>query len=107
MSNYTNSVRKATDALEKAEQQLLTAKERLAAVRTHNGQGGYSVTVNGVVIAVSVCDRHTYQGTLLRGREMIHLGALKALGAEVSAAESNLKHCAAALLAAAAGGNND
>lgn len=50
-----------------------------------------SVTVNGVTVAVSTCDNRTYQGTLIRGREMIHLGALKALGAELQTAANHVR----------------
>ncbi|MEK2607737.1 hypothetical protein WLF18_01265 [Pseudomonas shirazensis] len=80
----------AAQSLEKAEAAHKLAADRLAAVRGHCGQSGYSVTVNGVTVAVSECDRRTYQGTLIRGREMIHLGALKALGAELDAAEKRV-----------------
>ncbi|MDH1548657.1 MULTISPECIES: hypothetical protein [Pseudomonas] len=91
MSQYTDAVVSAAQALEKAEAAHKVAAERLAAVRNHCGQRGYSVTVNGVTVAVSECDSRTYQGKLIRGREMIHLGALKALGAELDAAEKRVQ----------------
>jgi hypothetical protein len=91
MSKFTEAVTEAVKALELAEKSYQVATDRLAAVRGHNGQGGYSVTVNGVSVAVSVCDSRTYQGTLIRGREMIHLGALKALGAELQTAADRVK----------------
>ncbi|MCO7634095.1 hypothetical protein NJF54_19935 [Pseudomonas guariconensis] len=90
MSKYTEAIVQAAQGLEKAEAAHKVAAERLAAVRNHCGQRGYSVTVNGVTVAVSECDSRTYQGTLIRGREMIHLGALKALGAELDAAEKRV-----------------
>lgn len=93
MSEFTEAVKLAVAKLEAAEQSCQKAKDRLSAVRAHNGQGGYSVTVNGVSVAVSTCDSKTYQGTLIRGREMIHLGALKALGAELQAAEDRVREC--------------
>ncbi|CAE6906123.1 conserved protein of unknown function [Pseudomonas marincola] len=97
MSEYTESIKKAADALDLAEQAFALATNRLATVRCHNGQSGYSVTVNGVTVAVSQCDSRTYQGTLIRGREMIHLGALKALGAEVQTAADRVRDCRAYL----------
>lgn len=105
MSKYTEAVMKAVEVLERAEAAHKVAVERLATVRGHAGQRGYAVTVNGVRVDVSECDSRTYQGTLIRGREMIHLGALKALGAElqtaadrVKAAKANLTRIAAAAL---------
>ncbi len=100
MGKYLDGVRMAADALEKAEAAYAIAKDRLATVRNHNGQGGYSVTVNGVTVAVSECDSRTYQGTLIRGREMIHLGALKALGAQLDVCANRVKAARANLLAA-------
>ena len=76
-------VQKADDALQAALRDLNT-------VRALNGQQGYAVTVNGVRIDVAAMDRRTYEAKLLRGREMIHLGALKALGARVDAATETL-----------------
>jgi len=92
MSKFTEAVTEAVKALELAEKTYQVATERLATVRGHAGQNGYSITVNGVTVAVSACDsRNNYQGTLIRGREMIHLGALKALGAELQAAADRVK----------------
>lgn len=93
MSKYTEAITEAVKALELAEKSHQTAAERLATVRGHAGQSGYSVTVNGVTVAVSTCDSRTYQGTLIRGREMIHLGALKALGAELQTAADRVRDC--------------
>ena len=90
MSKYTDEVKKAADGLEQAEIFLSSARGRLNTVRGHKGQEGYSVSVNGVTVAVSKMDGRSYQGTLIRGREMIHLGALKALGAEVQEAEESV-----------------
>lgn len=98
MSKYTEAITEAVKALELAEKSHQIATERLATVRGHAGQSGYSVTVNGVTVAVSTCDsRNNYQGTLIRGREMIHLGALKALGAELQAAADRVRSCRAHL----------
>lgn len=99
MSTYTEAVTEAVKALESAEKSYLIAQDRLATVRGHAGQNGYSVSVNGVTVAVSICDSRTYQGTLIRGREMIHLGALKALGAELQTAADRVRACRAHLAA--------
>jgi hypothetical protein len=91
MSKYTEAVKHAVSMLEQAEAAHKVAAERLATVRGHAGQRGYSIIVNGVRVDVSTCDSRTYQGTLIRGREMIHLGALKALGAELQHAADVVK----------------
>jgi hypothetical protein len=93
MSKYTQEVISAANALEAAEIVYDAAVKRLEAVRNHNGQLGYSIAVNGHRIDVSVCDSKTYQGTLIRGREMMHLGALKALGAEVDHTAKRVNAC--------------
>lgn len=97
MSEFTEAIKAAVMKLEAAESAHKQAADRLATVRGHNGQSGYSVTVNGVTVAVSTCDSRTYQGTLIRGREMIHLGALKALGAELQTAADRVRDCRADL----------
>ena len=97
MSKYTEAITAAVKALEHAEKSHQIAAERLATVRGHAGQSGYSVSVNGVTVAVSTCDSRSYQGTLIRGREMIHLGALKALGAELQTAADRVQNCRAHL----------
>lgn len=97
MSKFTEAVTQAVKDLESAEKSHQIATERLATVRGHAGQSGYSVTVNGVTVAVSTCDSRTYQGTLIRGREMIHLGALKALGAELQYTADRVRDCRAYL----------
>jgi hypothetical protein len=99
MSTYTEAVRRAADTLEAAETNHRIRVEQLATVRNHNGQSGYAVTVNGIRVDVSICDSRTYQGTLIRGREMIHLGALKALGSEVDFYATQVKAARAALAA--------
>lgn len=73
----------------KAEEAVRTAIHQLDTVRRLNGQHGYSITVNGIKVDVAVMDR-SYQGALIRGREMIHLGALKALDGMVDLAKARL-----------------
>lgn len=68
----------AAEALSAAQDGLKKAESDYAKVKGLGGQQGYSVHVNGVAISVAVMDG-SYQGALVRGREMIHLGALKAL----------------------------
>ncbi|MDQ7996099.1 MAG: hypothetical protein AAGC76_09620 [Luteibacter sp.] len=86
-----DAIKAQADALQAARNRLKTAREKLAAVRAHNGQNGYSVTVNGVDIRVSNMDPHSYQGKLIRGREMIHLGAIKAIEAFVDHCEQKAR----------------
>lgn len=80
-----NKVKAAEDALAKAQTDLNT-------VRSLNGQNGCSVTVNGVSIAVAANGgAYTgYAAKLVRGRDMIHLGAIKALQALVDDCRNRL-----------------
>lgn len=93
----TTKVKAASDALWKAYEARDKAIADLNKVRGLGGQTGYAVTVNGVRVDVAEMDRY-YNGALIRGREMIHLGALKALQAnvdfrkqDVAAREAELK----------------
>lgn len=95
----TDKVRELALAVDNAKKKLDEAKYKLNVVHCHNGQQGYTVSVNGINVAVSVMDSRTYMGSLIRGREMIHLGAIKAVSALVdyyqdslNAAEKNLKN---------------
>lgn len=105
MGSYTESIKAAATALEQCEERLSLAKKRASTARGHNGQQGYSVTINGVSVAVSHCDPKTYQGTLIRGREMIHLGVMKVLNEEVHMAEDAVKKATADLLLISARGS--
>jgi len=91
MSKFTEAVTEAVKAVELAEKSYQVATERFNTVRGHAGQSGYSVAVNGVTVVASACDSRTYQATLIRGREMIHLGVLKALGAELQTAADRVR----------------
>jgi hypothetical protein len=98
----TKEVKAAADALAEAQAALATAESNYGTVKGMGGQQGYRVHVNGVAIDVAVMGGN-YQGTLVRGREMIHLGALKALQgvidawkAEVSRRRQALRQIAAA-----------
>lgn len=85
LANQAKRVANAEESLDRATQNYSTVK-RL------NGQSGYSVIINGVTIPVASCDTRTYQGTMIRGREMIHLGALKALDGLIDIAKAQVKH---------------
>lgn len=98
MSVYTFAISQAISALDKAENAAQLAVDRYNKVRVHCGQSGYNITINGVTVAVSTCDNRTYQGKLIRGREMIHLGALKALEHEKDQAFEYVKECREHLL---------
>lgn len=71
------------EALKTAEKFLEGAISNYDRVKGLCGQRGYNLTIDGVQIAVAVMDERTYQAKLVRGREMIHLGALKALDSAV------------------------
>jgi len=75
----------AAAALEEAITKLKKAESDYDTVKGLGGQVGYNVSVNGVSIAVATMHPHTCQGTLVRGREMIHLGALKAMQGMIDA----------------------
>lgn len=72
-----------SEALSSAEKSLAGAISNYAMVKGLCGQRGYNLTIDGVQISVAVMDERTYQAKLVRGREMIHLGALKALDSVV------------------------
>jgi hypothetical protein len=82
---------------------LAKIKSELASVRDLFGQHGYSVTVAGVRVEVADMDSRTYMAKLIRGREMIHLGAIKALDAMVDAHTSYLASAEAKLAKIATG----
>ncbi|WP_045769513.1 hypothetical protein [Xanthomonas albilineans] len=75
------AVREAAEKLEKARVALDKARKNYQAVKDIDWN--YAVTVNGVRVEVTYKDSKTYQVKLIRGREMIHLGAQKALAAQI------------------------
>lgn len=81
------------------ESALEVARQQLKTVRMLNGQKGYSISINGVQVTVADMDPQTYNAKLIRGREMLHLGAIKALQARVDAAEAALSAYQAAVRA--------
>lgn len=76
--------------LQKLEDAAAIARQHLETVRALNGQKGYSISVNGVHVTVADMDPRTYNAKLLRGRDMLHLGALKVLQALVDDADASL-----------------
>lgn len=83
MKNKLIEIQKAVADLDQARQLHEYAVSGLSSIRGLRGQDGYSVTVGGirVDVAVNAGREGGYQAKLVRGREMIHLGALKALQA--------------------------
>jgi hypothetical protein len=73
-------------------ERLAKAKLDHSTVRGLCGQRGYDITIAGVRVAVADMDPHTYYAKMIRGREMIHLGALKALDSMVDAYAAHLAH---------------
>lgn len=87
MNVDTKLVFNIATALDAAVKDLDTARKNYERIKALNGQSGYSVVVNDVRIYVAVTDHTTWNAMLIRGREMIHLGALKALAGEVRRCE--------------------
>ncbi len=83
-----NQTKVVSDLREK----LAKARSDYANVRALHGQRGYDVVIGGARITVADMDPHTYQAKLVRGCEMIHLGALKALDARVDGLAERVKH---------------
>ncbi len=81
MNALANQIAIAIEKLNKAIAAQAKAEKEYSLVKSLNGQDGYSVSVNGVRVDVAVMNQHTYMAAMVRGREMIHLGALKALSA--------------------------
>lgn len=88
----TEEIKELLVNVERLKKGLFDAQENLKTVKAHNGQSGYSINVNGVSVAVSRMNNNTYMGTLVRGRDMIHLGAVKALSAIVDDYQYALKN---------------
>ncbi|MBX9754780.1 MAG: hypothetical protein K2X80_08505 [Pseudomonadaceae bacterium] len=74
-----------------------TAQASYNTIKSLNGQSGYSLTIGGVSVPVAVMDSRTYQAKLIRGREMIHLGALKAMTYEIDNQDRRIKELRAEL----------
>lgn len=106
MIEQIENIQRLATALVAAKAAHDRAVAELQLVRQTNGQHGYSVTVNGVSVAVAENGGREsgWASKLIRGREMIHLGAIKALQAvvdnhahKVKQIEELLKKCAAEL----------
>lgn len=83
MKAKIEAIQKAAESLEQARIAHESAIANLASIRGLRGQDGYAVTVGGIRIdvAVNAGREGGWMAKLVRGREMIHLGALKALQA--------------------------
>ncbi|WP_155393938.1 hypothetical protein [Xanthomonas albilineans] len=84
------AVRRAAEKLEKARAALTEARKHYNDVKYLRGMQGYAVIVHGVHVQFARMERETYQVKLIRGMEMIHLGAQKALAAEINDLESDV-----------------
>ena len=84
----TNKIKTLVGQLEAARTAHAKAVANYNTVKALNGQRGYDITVNGVVINVAAMNGNTYMAELVRGREMMHLGALKALSAQAKDAQA-------------------
>lgn len=90
MNALAKEIVKATEGLNKAIAYQEKLEDDYATVKALNGQRGYSVSVNGVNVDVARMDQQTYMAAMIRGREMIHLGALKALSAMIGDAKESV-----------------
>lgn len=80
----TKTIREHCDALDAAEKSLADAIAFRRALDCNGHQETISVSVGGRRIELSTLGRETgYASTLIRGREMIHLGAIKIANANV------------------------
>lgn len=92
-----DAIKKATDALQNATALLEQAKRNRASVNCSvRSQDRIAVNVNGVYIEVTELDRG-YCAQVIRGREMIALGAAKLLNEHVAQHEANVAAKKAAL----------
>lgn len=94
MKAKIEAIQAAAASLEAARVAHEQTVKALDDVRCLGGQRGYSVTVNGVRIDVAVNGGREcgYSAKMIRGREMIHLGALKALQAVIDVQVTTVKH---------------
>lgn len=90
MSAWAEQIAKQAVVVTSAESNLKAATDRYNKVKGLGGQQGYNVTIDGVTLAVANMDRY-YVTKLIRGREMIHLGALKALDADIDQCRARVK----------------
>lgn len=96
--SIVDKIVKQAEALRAAEASLKMAIDRHAKIKGLGGQQGYAITIDGVTVPVAVMDRY-YSPKLIRGREMIHLGALKALDGEIDQFRERIKNCRSELAA--------
>ncbi len=94
--SIVDKIVKEAEALRVAEGNLKNAVDRYNKIKGLGGQQGYGITIDGVHVSVAEMDRY-YSPKLIRGREMIHLGALKALDAEIDRCHERIKSCRLAL----------
>jgi hypothetical protein len=101
MSTFTDNVEKAALAIRSAEAGLLEAQSNYNLIRQLCGQRGYTITIatdsSTIRVPTAICDSHTWQGTLVRGRELIHLCVLKALDSIIDTRKTALAAARATL----------
>lgn len=68
--------------VEQASVALANAEQRYRSVKALGGQNGYSVNIGGLQVNVARMNS-AYMPQIIRGCEMIHLGALKALAGDI------------------------
>lgn len=99
--SWAEAIASAAGSLEREERSLAVAISNYDRIKGLNGQQGYSLTIDGVPIMVASMDRNTYSAKLIRGREMIHLGVLKALDSQIDDGRGRVTACKIKLAALA------
>lgn len=86
-------IQKAKDSLDAAHAALWLAESQLSNTRALFGQDGYSVSIGNtrIVVAENGGRESGYAARLIRGREIIHLGCMKALDAIVDQHKESVK----------------
>ena len=91
MTGLAEAIQTCSKQCEAMKEQLIAVKEKYERVKALGGQHGYSIAIDGLTIQVAGMDHETYGTKLLRGKDMIHLGALKVLDAEIDRRRGMLK----------------
>lgn len=100
----TKTIRELCDSLDKAEKALADAIAFRRALDCNGHQETISVSVGNRRIELSTLGRETgYASKLIRGREMIHLGAIKIANVNIDACRRAVAIASQALNAEAAG----
>lgn len=87
--SLVDQIVKQAELVRSADAALKTAINRYQQVKALNGQQGYSINIGGLTVQVAEMGPH-YGPQMIRGCEMIHLGALKVLDGDIDRCRKNL-----------------